>query len=389
MSYVVERKSKTEGTSSTWAVVYRAADPVSGKRRQVWESGFATEREAKRRCRKIDEALEAGRHAVPRKLTVGEYLVEKWLPTLEARDLKPNTVASYRTQALCHLVPRIGGLQLQAVTPERLDALYGVLRTSGRRQGPGGLSSTSVRLVHVTISKALGDAVDWGYLASNPATRAKAVPGKTETTTEMETWTPTQLRVFLGQVADDRLLAMWVLFITTGMRRGEVAGLRWSDLDLDAGELNVKQARVSVDYAVVTGTPKSRSSVRTFGLDEATVMALRGHKARQAAERLAWGSGWTDTGLVFVREDGTAFHPDRIRQIFKAHTRRAGLPPIRLHDLRHSYATAALEAGVELLVVSKRLGHSSIGITGDVYSHVRKAHDAKAAETTAAYIFGA
>ncbi|MDQ6947598.1 MAG: site-specific integrase, partial [Actinomycetota bacterium] len=294
MSYVVERKSKSDGTSSTWAVVYRAADPVSGKRRQVWESGFATEREAKRRCRKIDEAIESGRHALPSRMTVGEYLVEKWLPSIEARELKPNTKANYRTLARAHLVPRIGGIQLQAVTPERLDALYGLLRTSGRRRGSGGLSPSTVRLVHVTIQKALGDAVDWGYLPANPAERCKAVPAKAETT--METWTPEQLRVFLSQVAGDRLLAMWVLFITTGMRRGEVAGLRWSDLDLDGGGLSVAQARVSVDYAVVTGTPKSRSSCRTFGLDEVTVAALRGHKARQATERLAWGPAWSDTG---------------------------------------------------------------------------------------------
>jgi integrase len=139
---------------------------------------------------------------------------------------------------------------------------------------------------------------------------------------------------------------------------------------------------------VVTTTPKSTSSKRAIGLDPATVTALKAWKSQQTKERLAWGPGWTDTGLVFGKEDGTPYHPQRITQAFARKVKAAKLPAIRLHDVRHAYATAALEAGVPLKVISERLGHSSIQITGDTYQHVRRQVDQDAADLTASFILG-
>ena len=187
---------------------------------------------------------------------------------------------------------------------------------------------------------------------------------------------------------EDRLYALWMLAITTGMRRGELGGLSWSDLDLESGRVTISQTRVSVGYEVVTTTPKSKSSKRSFLLDPATVTALKAWKRRRKAERLAWGPGWIDTGLVFGKEDGTPYHPQRITQAFARKAKAAGLPAIRLHDVRHSYATAGLEAGVPLKVMSERLGHSSISITGDLYTHVTEQSDQDAADRTAAFILG-
>jgi integrase len=204
----------------------------------------------------------------------------------------------------------------------------------------------------------------------------------------MSVWDASQLRVFAASVAEDRTYALWQLAMSTGLRRGELAGLRWEDLDLGAGRLRVAVTRTVVSYRVVDGDPKSATSKRAIGLDPGTVAALKAHKARQATERLAWGPAWADNGLVFVQEDGQPYHPQRLSKMFGQAAHKAKLPPIRLHDLRHSYATAGLEAGVPLLVMSRRLGHSSLAITADTYSHVLPQVDQDAADRTAAFIFG-
>jgi integrase len=204
----------------------------------------------------------------------------------------------------------------------------------------------------------------------------------------MQVWTPEQLRAFLAHARQDRLYALWLLVATTGMRRAELAGLRWVDVDLDAARLSPRRPRVVVDYAVHESEPKTRMGKRSLALDPATVATLREHEARQDQERADVGPGWRDSGLVFTQPDGAPFHPDLITDWFRRLARAAGLPPIRLHDVRHSYATAALAAGVPAKVVSERLGHATIAITLDVYSHVIPGMDAQAANAVASLILG-
>ncbi|MCU1492831.1 MAG: Tyrosine recombinase XerC-like [Acidimicrobiaceae bacterium] len=201
-------------------------------------------------------------------------------------------------------------------------------------------------------------------------------------------WSPQQLGAFISSVSATRLAAMWVLFATTGVRRGEAAALTWRDADLDAGRLTIRRARVVVNHAVLDSTPKTEKSVRTIGLDPATVKALRSHKARQAAEHLAWDGDYRPTELVFTWEDGRPLHPDLISRTFKRLAEMAKLPVITVHGLRHSYASAALEAGVAMKVVSDRLGHSGMSITADLYTHVRPEIDQQAADQVAALILG-
>ena len=202
----------------------------------------------------------------------------------------------------------------------------------------------------------------------------------------MQVWTPEQLRAFLAHARQDRLYALWLLVATTGMRRAELAGLRWIDVDLDAARLSPRRPRVVVNYVVHESEPKTRMGKRSLALDQATVAALVEHKARQEQERADVGSAWMDSGLVFTRPDGSPIHPDLITAWFRRLARAAGLPPIRLHDVRHSYATAALAAGVPAKVVSERLGHATIAITLDVYSHVIPGMDAQAANAVASLI---
>jgi integrase len=170
------------------------------------------------------------------------------------------------------------------------------------------------------------------------------------------------------------------------MRRAELAGLRWVDVDLAAARLSPRRPRVAVNYVVHESEPKTRMGKRSLALDPATVAALREHQARQQQERADVGSAWIDSGLVFARPDGSPIHPDLITDWFRRLARAAGLPPIRLHDVRHSYATAALAAGIPAKVVSERLGHATIAITLDVYSHVIPGMDAAAANAVASLI---
>ena len=225
----------------------------------------------------------------------------------------------------------------------------------------------------------------WGYLARNVAAAADLPKGMTP---EMHVWSPEQLRTYLDHVRSDRLYAAWLLFATTGMRRGEVAGLRWPDVDLDAGRVLPRRPRVVVNHQVLVSEPKTAKGRRSIALDPATVAALREHRRRQLEDRLAIGPRWQDSGLVFTWPDGRALHPERFSKWFEQHTRAAGLPKIRLHDVRHSYATAALAAGIPAKIVSERLGHANIAITMDTYSHVLPGLDVQAAGTVAKLILG-
>ncbi len=205
----------------------------------------------------------------------------------------------------------------------------------------------------------------------------------------MMTWTAGELGRFLDFVVDDRLYGAWVLAATTGLRRGEVLGLRWSDVDLDSGRLAVRQTLVSVAYETKFSTPKTKRGRRSVSLDATTVMALRSHRKRQLEERMEWGPAYQDSGLVVTRENGVLVHPDRFTQMFDKHVKNSGLPRIRLHDLRHTHATLALAAGVHPKVLSERLGHATVAFTLDVYSHAVPALQEEAAERVASLIFKA
>jgi integrase len=204
----------------------------------------------------------------------------------------------------------------------------------------------------------------------------------------MHVWSPEQLRVFLDCVRENWLYAAWLLFATTGLRRGEVAGLRWPDVDLDAGRVSPRRPRVVVNYQVHVSEPKAAKGRRSLALDPATVAALRQHHARQAEERLAVGRRWHDPAWCSPGPDGRPIHPQRFSTWFDQLAQAAGLPRIRLRDVRHSYASAALAAGIPAKVVSERLGHATIAITVDTYSHVLPGLDAEAAGTVARLIPG-
>jgi integrase len=205
---------------------------------------------------------------------------------------------------------------------------------------------------------------------------------------EIKTWEAAQLRVFLESIEEHRYYPAYLLASTTGMRRGEVLGLRWKDLDLERGELSVTQTLTSSGYKLRFSPPKTRRSRRCIPLDQRTVASLQAHKVKQAAEKLAKGAEYVGTGLVFTREDGSAYHPDLFSHLFNDLVKKTRLPRIRFHDLRHTYATLALQEDVNVKVVSERLGRSSAAFTMDVYQHVLPSMQQEAADAVAAAVFG-
>ena len=368
-----------------WTYVADAGrDPATGRRRQRSKGGFRTRKAAEAAMREYLHARESGQLTEHTSATVGEYL-EQWMANQEPTARK-TTFRGYK-QDLERVIRVLGHVRLQELTPMQLETAYAEMMKSGSARG-GKLSAKTVYNAHSSLRKALNDGVRLGVLIRNPATAAR--PPK-RTKPEMETWTAAQLGEFLAGVEDDPLHAAYVLIGTTGMRRGEAMGLRWQDVDLDAGFVRIRQTLTTVNDRLVFDTTKTDKSRRRISLDESTVAALRRHRARQAEDRLLVGEGWDDSNdLVFTQADGSPVHPDRWTRAFKRHVKRLGLPELRgPHSLRHTWATLALEAGIHPKVVSERLGHSTISITLDTYSHVVEGMDADAATLVADQIFKA
>ncbi len=350
-----------------------------------------------------DKARMAGREgrlpAQPTRETVAQYLT-RWLGWLEDHPdhVKATTLASYRAHVSGHIVPAIGHLRLKRLDRATVNAFYAQLKRRPRPRGKdrtddqlaelAPLSPASVRRIAATLHKALADAVDEGTLAWNPADRARLPKARLAESHELRAWTAGELRAFLEATADDRLATMWHLFALTGMRRGEVAGLLWCDVDLKAGRIAVQRALTIVGADLRETTPK-RGRSRVIDLDAGTVAALGAWQKLQARERQAWPAPWPNPHRVFTAEDGAPVHPDRITRAFRGHVVAAGVPTIRLHDVRHTHASLLLRAGVPVKVVSERLGHSDVAFTMRVYQSVLPGMQQEAADTFAALVEGA
>jgi len=421
----------------TWTYIFDGPpDPLTGERRQISRGGWATEKEAWRECRVAMSQVEEGRFVPSSRRTLGSYLLEDWLPAVKT-STAATTWGNWDVYARAYVVPVLGKVRLQEqLTAPRLQAFYAHLLKEGRikpdlssamyeawssgktqgkeptaaqiaaqtgasirtaraairrfrdgriPEGKGtGLSSKTVRNIHTMLHKALADAVRWRYVTTNvaedvnPPRLARRRP---------TVWTPDQTRQFLQFVRDDRFYALYLLAATTGLRRSELCGLSWPALDLDAGTVSVEpDTLVVVNGRAQASDGKTDQAPRLLALDPATIAALRERQDAQREERAAFGVDYRDTQRVFTWEDGRDVHPDVIRQRFNRLAARCGLPPIRLYDMRHSYATAALKAGVHLKIVSARLGHASETFTARVYQHALPGIDREAANSVAALL---
>lgn len=356
---------------ATWSVVHDEPSP-DGKRRQRTKGGFATKRDAQRYLTDALARIDGGAYTSPSKMTLGEYLTGEWLPAVEG-TLRPLSVTRYRAIIRLYITPNVGATRLQTLSGGQINGLYADLERAG-------LSIATRRLTHAVLHRALRDAVRWGRLTRNPAGMADP-PARGAS--RASAWTAGELRRFLDHVADDHWFALWRLAATTGMRRGELAGLTWRALDLDAARLSVEQQLVPTRGGATFGPPKSSLSLRTVALDAVTVAALREHRAAQLVERLLAGDAYADRDLVFADALGGHLHPQRLTEWFSEHRRAAGLTSGSLHVLRHTSATLALTAGVPVHIVAARLGDDAKTVLS-TYAHLLPQSDELAAERVAA-----
>jgi len=373
--------TKTGRKTINWYVVVDNGRDETGKRRQKWHGSFRTRKEAEVARARIVGDLHAGTYTEPTRITLTEWVAERWLPTVQTQ-VKPSTYESYARNMRHHVLPVLGQRLIHDIGPGQLNALYAQSLHSGRRDSNGGLSPKTVRYIHTIIHKALSDALDAGLIPTNVAERAKPPKPRARASSEIRFWKAHELKHFLDQTREHRLRAAWQLAAMTGMRRGEVLGLRWKDLDHSNQRLQVRQALVSVAYEVIVSTPKNHRA-RVIDLDEGTFVELRKHRDRQCAERTEWGTDYFDNDLVFCKENGEPLHPQTFTQAFDRLVHKMDLPRIRLHDLRHTHATIALSAGISPKVISERLGHENPAFTLKQYAHVIPGMQADAARQIA------
>lgn len=355
-----------------WAFQFDVHQPGE-PRRQVKRSGYESRTRALAAMRELQRMVEVG-EPEPTNLTTGQWL-DQWLAGV--RTMRGGTRANYELAIRRHLKPSIGRVPLRSLTRAAVRELYARLEESGSARG-GGLSVKSVHNVHIVLHTALKAAVADGLIPRNPAADAHSLPGGRG---EMRVWDAAEVSAFLASVKQDRLFALWRLAAVTGMRRGELLGLRWRDVDLDGGFVTIQQQRVRQGASGVTyGPPKTARGRRRVPIDAATAEALRAHRAAQEVVPI--------DGLVFTRADGAGLDPDGVSGAFERLSGAAGLTRIRLHDLRHTAATLMLRAGAHPKVVQERLGHSSVAMTLDLYSHAVPSMGVEAADQIAALVDG-
>ncbi len=302
---------------------------------------------------------------------------KQWLDAVRP-SLRPRTFVRYEQFVRLHVVPDLGSLSLTKLGPQHLQRLY----TS---RLDAGLSPTTVNHLHALIHKALSNAVRWGLVNRNVADLVDPLRNRHF---EIATLSGEQARAFLDAAAGSRLEALFVLAVTTGMRQGELLGLRWRDVDLDAGMLQVRGSMQATPDGLRIMEPKTPGSRRQVALSKQPIGALRRHRVAQAEERLRIGAAWDDGDLVFCSATGRPITASGLRRSYEPLLKRAGLPRMRFHDLRHTSATLLLGRGVHPKVVSEMLGHTRISTTLDLYSHVSMTMQQQAAEAFDAILAG-
>ena len=359
-------------SKGSWTIqVYAGRDPVSGKKMRIARTVRGTKKEAELALAKLINSVETGIDFNATKLTFGDY-AQRWLKSKE-KNVRPKTMQRYSDLMRLHVIPVIGSIPLLKLKPLHLEKVY-------EEASSRGLSAQSVLHIHRVLFTALKQAVAWQLI---PRNIAEAVTPPRPEQREVEPMTSREVVRILETVAGTDLEMPTILGLGTGMRLGEVLGLRWKDIDLEKRSARIAQTVQETKEGVVFVPPKTHRSRRTVSLPGFVIHALRKHKKEQSERRLVVGSAWHDLDLVIERGDGL---PVRTSSLSGRFADRMKKEDIRLtfHGLRHGHASLMLAAGVHLKVVSERLGHSTIGITADLYTHVAdEVHEAAAASLDA------
>jgi len=354
------------GKNSYSIAISVGKDATTGKYKYQWVSVKGTKKEAEKRLSELLHQLDNGTFMKPSKTTLAEYL-ERWLKDC-APNLSPRTAEGYEYIVRRHLIPSLGQIPLTQLKPDHLQRVYSDKLSAGRTDGKGGLSNRSVHYIHVTLHKALKTAVKLGMIVRNPA---EAVEPPHIQHHEMQTMNESDVHVFLEFAKATPYYALFYTALFTGMRRSELLALRWSDVNLILCQLSVSRSIHQLHSgAIIFRQPKTDKSRRMVSLSPSTAIVLREHREQQAQLRQSIGLTLSDADLVFSQYDGKPLLPDSITHAWHKLAIRCGLKDIRLHDARHTHASLMLKQGVHPKIVQERLGHASIQITLDTYSHV-------------------
>lgn len=376
-------RRETPAGATSW--VAHVTWQEGGRRRQSKRT-HRTKREAQQALAELIATHRTGTFVAPSRLTLRDFAVA-WLAGLQTQGRKASTLRGYRQVLDLYLLPRLGHVPLQDLRTPDFDKLYRDLLASGG-QGGRPLSMTSVHHVHAAANKMLNDAERKGLVTRNVARLADS-PSLTTARAkapEMQVWTPAELARFLRSIEGSHNEALFRTIAMTGVRRSEAAGLRWCDVDVKRGALVISQAATQVDGVELIDAPKSRRSRRVIDLDPATTAMLQRYRSTQRELLFMLGIPMQADDRVFTTELGRPIRPDSVTQAFGRLVAATDLPRIRLHDLRHTHASHLLMAGVNVKVVSERLGHASVSFTLDTYAHVMPGQQAEAAAAVAALL---
>jgi len=357
-------KGHVRKRGSKWAfVVDIGRDPLIGKRKQKWFHGYRTKREAEKAMAKKIAEISSGNYVEPVSISF-QNLLDDWLEHYVKHRTSPKTLETYKYLVSRHIVPQIGNLAIDKLTPYQLQKLYSYLLDHDANAGKK-LSKTTVHHIHRICYGALKWAVQMRMIPHNVA---ESVTPPQRNKREIKTWTQKQVNRFLEEAKKEWLYPLFFVAIATGLRRGELLGLKWGDVNLDQGTLSIRRTVQRTDAGlVVREQTKTDYSRRIVSISPTTVDLLSKHRRKQAEQLKSLGK---KSDFVFTNTVGNILEPRKVNQVFDRVIRRAGLPKIRFHDLRHTHATLLLQQGIHPKIVSERLGHANISVTMDIYSHV-------------------
>lgn len=363
MSGNITRRGK-----SSWRLKFDVGrDPSTGKRQTRYETVKGTKKDAEKELTRLLNERNEGTLVEPTKITLGEF-ARDWLAHTAPATITTKTLERYDDLAEGHIIPALGGHRLQKLTARHIEAFYAKALVSGRRDGKGGLSPATVRHIHAVLRRIIRSAIKKQLLKIDPLQNVENLPRLQ--TPEIQVLSQDELALLLRNLRGTILFAPALLAAATGMRRGEVLGLRWCDIDFGLRALTVAQTIEETRKGLKFKPPKTNSGRRRITLPESVVRELEQHKREQAEQRLALGLGKDKNDLVFATFDGRPRVPRNFSREFTRAVKAAGLPSVTFHGLRHGHASHLLADGTPVKVVSERLGHANITITLQTYAHV-------------------
>src|SRR3984957_17833710 len=353
-----------ERSPGHWAIILDIPDPKTGERRRKWHSFKGTKRQAQIESARLISVVQAGTYLEPSKTTMAIYLA-RWLEHMQSQ-VSPKSHERYAGIVNQNIIPTLGAIHLPKLKPAQISTAYTAALSNGRKDGSGGLSPRTVGHMHRVLKQALGQAVRWELLTRNPA---DAVDPPKVDWKPMQTYDLHQTAELIEAVRETPLLIPALLAVLCGLRRGEICALRWRNVDLLTGQLSVVESLEQTKAGLRFKSPKSGKG-RTVALSATMIEELRAHRAQRAEGMLKLGIRLSDEDLVITHADGSIVQPIYVSQLWARTVRKSQLAHLRFHDLRHAHATHLLANGVHPKVASERLGHSRVGITLDLYSHV-------------------